>query len=1105
MFLGLKPYDITDHEAFGGRDDEVKKLSKHLLEERNFLLLHGESGIGKTSLIKAGLYPVLIRNLYQPIFVRLGLTGGKYGGRLLSSIRAQINAQIIEGNKHISDRESLNDFLNSNPIADGNIQIVLIFDQFEEIFKIYGDPGDERDVAHRSVEVDEFMDELLPIMDVGAMIGSKRHPKVVLSIREDYMEFLPNIFSHFSPPQKDMVQITHLKGENAISAIEKPARVQFPNFNLSSDVGKAILKEVSENRFSYHPYAVRGTGDVLMERPIKPILLSFYCSELSKRCSPNNFSLDLIKNYPLQPLFTNYYKKTVQNTNKIHPCVRKAVEEKLVTENGLRHSLHIDNFRPDGSSEKWDLAIKELVDSRIVFINGDTRTSSYIELIHDVLAPVVYRYKSIRKSQELRKKRNDLIYLEKSEKQRKVRHTQRWAGALIAFAFLISVVLFLLSERTKSHLLIAENEQATYASFALATLDRNATDQNEKISLIQILWKIAINNKNIKIDKDQFRATLLLSYYRERYYKSIQKSRAKIYGTCLNRQDESVISSSTYGEIVKTALSGDAIWSINLPATYKGHGAPVTAMAVSESTSLCAVASLREKRDGSCKVYLCDYGNGKLTDSFDMAGHNWVNSIAFSPDPNYLICGIKFGEYRFAILDLKSGKVSPVLDENSHDGYVNAIRMMDSFVYTAGHDHTVKKWSFESGQLIFEQNLFIGDDAIWDCEVSMDQQQLLIAQEDGPALLKNIEQDTVLTLDAHHRVRAVGFSENGEYLITGGKEGTTKLWHRSGDLLQEFSGLYSATVWEALLTPKNDFVITAGQDSCVKKWSTSGKMRYRLPDDAALFRSAFSEKKPSDAENALSSHCIPNADERVTTKAFHPEKLAMVMASTNRNDGKTGKLYVCGDTTSTVQSVYTFEKSHEYGTTLCYSPKGDILAVGTSKGQVLLFSTHKPNTLVLKMANREKHNASKFINDLVFSEDGSKLLSGSDDGTAVLWDVAQGTVIKRLSPYLPLDGVEAVALSPNDSFAVLIHSSSTAYLWNLNSGFLIQEIGVLNDPENWAEAAVFSDDSKTVSVRYKYNGIERAWEVREPLRAFLAKKEFDGLTEAQKKRFNISD
>ena len=67
---GLAPFDERDRTFFHGRDAEAAELLR-LVRREPLTVLFGRSGLGKTSLLKAGLFPALRDEDFLPVYVRL--------------------------------------------------------------------------------------------------------------------------------------------------------------------------------------------------------------------------------------------------------------------------------------------------------------------------------------------------------------------------------------------------------------------------------------------------------------------------------------------------------------------------------------------------------------------------------------------------------------------------------------------------------------------------------------------------------------------------------------------------------------------------------------------------------------------------------------------------------------------------------------------------------------------------------------------------------------------------------------------------------------------------------------------------------------------------
>ena len=69
-WLGLLAYSELDHEFFYGRRRETMELHTRVRREA-LTVLYGVSGLGKTSLLKAGLFPELRHEDFLPVYIRL--------------------------------------------------------------------------------------------------------------------------------------------------------------------------------------------------------------------------------------------------------------------------------------------------------------------------------------------------------------------------------------------------------------------------------------------------------------------------------------------------------------------------------------------------------------------------------------------------------------------------------------------------------------------------------------------------------------------------------------------------------------------------------------------------------------------------------------------------------------------------------------------------------------------------------------------------------------------------------------------------------------------------------------------------------------------------
>ena len=70
-WLGLASFTEETQSYFYGREDEVAELARRV-QRKLLTVLFGQSGLGKTSILRAGLVPRLRAQGYCPVYVRVG-------------------------------------------------------------------------------------------------------------------------------------------------------------------------------------------------------------------------------------------------------------------------------------------------------------------------------------------------------------------------------------------------------------------------------------------------------------------------------------------------------------------------------------------------------------------------------------------------------------------------------------------------------------------------------------------------------------------------------------------------------------------------------------------------------------------------------------------------------------------------------------------------------------------------------------------------------------------------------------------------------------------------------------------------------------------------
>jgi hypothetical protein len=209
-YKGLFSYEESDGPRFYGREPEKGKLFR--LVKHNFLtLVYGKSGIGKTSLLQAGLFPLLRPAGYLPVTLRLNYEEPGLVEQARAAIRRQLaqnNTREMQGDREVSGfhpGESLWEYFHRVRHvngADGKpVTLVLVLDQFEEMFTLgKGRPGLEKWLE----ELYYLLENELPDTLRKRLLEEDRDPpfpyggepppvRVIAALREDYLPHLDTL------------------------------------------------------------------------------------------------------------------------------------------------------------------------------------------------------------------------------------------------------------------------------------------------------------------------------------------------------------------------------------------------------------------------------------------------------------------------------------------------------------------------------------------------------------------------------------------------------------------------------------------------------------------------------------------------------------------------------------------------------------------------------------------------------------------------------------------------------------------------------------------------------------------------------------------------
>lgn len=448
-FPGLFPFTEADRPYFFGREGETAELAR--MARRNVTtLLFGRSGLGKTSLLHAGVFPILRDEGYLPVSVRLlyaqdapSLSLQVYAA--LATAAASAGAEVdlpvpMETLGSITLWETMHRVRLWNQ-RNSLLTPVLAFDQFEEVFTLGASSGC---AAGYIEELADLIENRVPASVRAAIMESGELPdfdyetppcRFLLALREDFLASLEPVTNHIPSLRTNRMRLDRLNGLSAMEAVRRPAEAIIPQ-----EVALALVRFVAAAQEDSAEVDVEAQLEGLA---VEPALLSVVCRELNRTRMERD--LPHITHELLAErkgaILSDLYEHTVAPLGE---QVRVFIEDRLLTRGGYRTSVSLDDAIAEGAVGESEIAV--LVGSRLLSIE-ERLGVRHVELSHDLLTALVRESRDRRHQQEaeqqrLHKEREDADRLRRRlEVEQQARLNLRRRTIQFAFAGVILATL----------------------------------------------------------------------------------------------------------------------------------------------------------------------------------------------------------------------------------------------------------------------------------------------------------------------------------------------------------------------------------------------------------------------------------------------------------------------------------------------------------------------------------------------------------------------------------------------------------------------------------------------------------------------------------------
>jgi len=392
---GLEAFEERSRDFFHGRDREVEELARRVTDAP-VTVLFGRSGVGKTSLLKAGLFPRLRTRGLLPVYVRLDVRADAppLADQLRDALQRAFAQERVDAPSPAPD-ESLWEYLHRADFEVWNeknaLQTpVIVLDQFEEMFTL-GEWTREQ-VERFRLELGDAAENRIPssLADARAERLDLRRMryKLIVSLREDFLPDLEGWRRAMPTLGRTRVRLFPMSPEQALEAVYGSAA-----HLMDPEVAREIVSFVAAERVGGASAA--GGEDRHGHGDVEPALLSLFCAGLNarrKKAGLARIDAALLEG-ARQGIVSDYYRSCVEG---LPDRVSRFIEAELISEKGWRNSFAREDAVPAHLTAE---ELERLIRRRLLRVE-ERHGTQRIELSHDLLTRAVREHRDRRRAEE---------------------------------------------------------------------------------------------------------------------------------------------------------------------------------------------------------------------------------------------------------------------------------------------------------------------------------------------------------------------------------------------------------------------------------------------------------------------------------------------------------------------------------------------------------------------------------------------------------------------------------------------------------------------------------------------------------------------------------
>lgn len=1111
-YRGLESFQPEDAEWFHGRDQLVQSVVNHVHARRRrggLLFVIGPSGVGKSSLLRAGLIPALGAEPTDgdaPRWLWRLLTPGRSPlGQLVESLTGSVRAaEELEGRLRVDPsearcvaRELVKSLTALNHTAS---RLLIIVDQFEELFMV---PITDA--------------ERLVFIDVLCALAAADSPMVVvLGMRSDFYDKAVWYRQLAAALQAPTVVVGPMSEDELRAAIIQPA--QRARADIEDGLVELLLRDFqpldSDGRHAHDSGALPLLSHAL--------LATWRSGSRRKLTTAGYLATGGVAHAVGQSANTVYLSltETQQRVARslflrlVHLGDRSVDTRRRVTREEL----------PDHPNADLVEVLARFVEQRLITVDADTVQISHEALVHAwsrlrewldadreglrvhrrlQTAAIswqeagydpssLYRGVSLAAAQEWADAADHTAELnavefsflnasleeqarQSRDKRKQVRRLRQWVAALVV-AVLVAGGLVIAVFELRSNALNDRN-LAVSRHAALQAADLRSTDPALAAQLALAAYRIAPTS--------EARSSLLDAGVGP----MVSRVRGSD-GTIANAvsPDGQVLATGGADGIVRLWRVSDQGRLDQVGSTFAAAPNSIYGAAINGTGRLLAVTGL----DRVLRLWdISDPTHPEPLPDPQLSLPGTGYAVTFSPGGQYLAV-VGQGGIRVWTLDL-FGMPDSLALATALDGDIKAVAFSPDgqLLAAGGLGQSVHFWRLDGSSPPSSLDTPITGlpSGVYSLVYSPDGQTLAIGSGNRAVYMWDVRNPDRPVLNGEPLtgftgpVYAVEYSDDGRWLAAGSSDSTVYLWETVTRRQLAFLP-HSGPVTGVVYLPNSHKLITAAADGYARLWTLPGGVITGLPGPVSTI--AFG---PSSPELAVSSSAGGVSGDEGTVEWWdisdphHPVPTGHAVESpvgASRFTGASvlspnGQLLAVGssDGSSRLWDVRTPTNPVLLGEpltgptaslqTLAFTPDSRILAIGGDDHRVFLWDLRTPAAPHLLAILTDSQN---IVMTVAFSPDGHLLAAASADHKVYLWDISDPTrprLVQRIFGHT--NYAYAVAFSPDGNTLAVGSADKTVSLWDIRDNTQPRQIGQsLVGPTNYVYAVTFASDGRLLTA-----------------------------------------